>query len=84
LGTSLAGQKRYSEAEPLLVSGYRGMLQREATIPAFNRIELAQTGKSIVQFYQAWQKPDQAARWQQELQKKSSNKFRLPKFSTKE
>jgi tetratricopeptide (TPR) repeat protein len=72
LGTSLAGQKRYSEAEPLLVSGYRGMLQREATIPAFNRIELAQAGKSIVQFYQAWQKPDQAARWQQELHKKSS------------
>jgi tetratricopeptide (TPR) repeat protein len=34
LGTSLAGLGRYREAEPLVKSGYGGMLQRQASIPA--------------------------------------------------
>ena len=34
LGGSLLGQKKYAEAEPLLLSGYEGMKQREDKIPA--------------------------------------------------
>ncbi len=34
LGDSLLGQKKYAEAEPLIVSGYEGMKAREAKIPA--------------------------------------------------
>jgi len=33
LGGSLLGQKKYAEAEPLLLSGYEGMKQREVKIP---------------------------------------------------
>ena len=33
LGASLLGQKKYAEAEPLLVAGYSGLKQREAKIP---------------------------------------------------
>src|SRR5262249_32190297 len=32
LGAILAAQKRYAEAEPLLISGYEGLIQRRATI----------------------------------------------------
>jgi hypothetical protein len=34
LGASLAGQKKYAEAEPLLLEGYRGMLTRREQIGA--------------------------------------------------
>lgn len=34
LGASLAGEREYDEAEPLLASGYQGMSQRQASIPA--------------------------------------------------
>jgi tetratricopeptide (TPR) repeat protein len=37
LGATLAGQERYVDAEPLLESGYQGMVQREATIPNESR-----------------------------------------------
>lgn len=68
LGASLAGQKGYAEAEPLLVSGYEGMLQREASIPAPSRFKLEQAGKWIVQLYQDWGKPEQVANWARKLQ----------------
>jgi tetratricopeptide (TPR) repeat protein len=67
LGASLAGQKKYVEAEPLLLEGYKGMLQRMATIPASDRVELEQAGQSIVQLYQDWGKLAQAAEWIQQL-----------------
>jgi hypothetical protein len=35
LGGSLLGQKKYAQAEPLLLAGYKGMKQREAKIPAY-------------------------------------------------
>jgi hypothetical protein len=67
LGASLAGQKKYAEAEALLLSGYQGILAREATIPAFLRIELDRAGQWIVQLYQDWGKPEQAAEWKEKL-----------------
>jgi hypothetical protein len=33
LGGALAGQKKFQEAEPLLVEGYSGLKEREAKIP---------------------------------------------------
>ena len=33
LGAILAGQQRYAEGEPLLLSGYRTMVQNQANIP---------------------------------------------------
>ena len=44
LGASLAGQKKFAEAEPLLIAGYEGMVQREATIAAPDRADLSARG----------------------------------------
>ena len=67
LGGSLFGQEKYAEAEPLLVSGYEGMIQREATMSTGNRRELERAGQRIVQFYQDWGKPEKAAEWKHKL-----------------
>jgi hypothetical protein len=45
LGASLAGQKKYAQAEPLLVSGYIGLKQHQATIPSARRHVLCEGGE---------------------------------------
>jgi eukaryotic-like serine/threonine-protein kinase len=67
LGESLEGQKRYGEAEPLLISGYSGVMEREAEISLQDRQALSEAGDRIVQLYQDWQKPDKAAEWRAKL-----------------
>ncbi|HTT64372.1 MAG TPA: serine/threonine-protein kinase [Bryobacteraceae bacterium] len=65
LGASLSGQKKYPEAEPLLLEGYSGMLARKERMgPAtWHYLELARG--LIVRFYEAWGRPDKAAQWRQ-------------------
>ena len=67
LGSSLAGQGKFSDAEQLLVSGYEGLAKRESTVPAPNRAGLQQAGNRVLQLYRDWRKPEQTARWQEEL-----------------
>jgi serine/threonine protein kinase len=67
LGAALTGQKRYAVAEPLLLSGYAGLIQRKDAIPLPNMSGLADAGKWIVQLYQAWDQPDRAAEWRAKL-----------------
>jgi eukaryotic-like serine/threonine-protein kinase len=67
LGTALLGQKRYSEAEPLLLAGYQGMKARGARIPKPHRVRLIEALQAIAQYYQATGKPDKAKEWQQKL-----------------
>jgi tetratricopeptide (TPR) repeat protein len=66
LGASLAGQSKFVEAEPLLISGYRGLLQRSSAVPM--DVSIPQAGERIVQLYTDWDKPDKAAEWRNELQ----------------
>jgi tetratricopeptide (TPR) repeat protein len=63
LGASLAGQKKYAEAEPLLIEGYRGMTERQDRIEGWNRYHLDRAHEWLVQLYQAWGKPAKAAEW---------------------
>ena len=63
LGASLAGQKKYAEAEPLLLEGHRGMLARKDGIAVPDRYHLDRAREWIVQLYKAWGKPDEAAQW---------------------
>ena len=63
MGASLAGEKKYAEAEPLLLEGYQGMLARKGSIAAPDRFHLELAHQWIVQLYQAWGKPDKAAEW---------------------
>ena len=63
LGQNLAGERKYSEAEPLLISGYEGLNQRRNTIPAFDRRDVESAGEQIVRLYEDWRKPDKAQEW---------------------
>jgi hypothetical protein len=68
LGGALLGQKKYAEAEPLLLAGYNGMKQREATIPVVGRPHLKEAVQRLVQLYEATERPGQAAEWKQKLE----------------
>jgi hypothetical protein len=66
LGASLAGQKKFAEAEPLLLEGYQGMVQRKERMGwmgVSNLYHLDRAREWIVQLYQAWGKPEKAAEW---------------------
>jgi tetratricopeptide (TPR) repeat protein len=67
LGGALLGQRRYAEAEPLVVPGYEGMKAREARIPAPSRPRLADAAVRVVRLYDAWGKPEKATEWKSRL-----------------
>jgi tetratricopeptide (TPR) repeat protein len=54
LGASLAGQKKYAEAEPLLLEGYQGMLERKHLIDVPDWYYLDRAHEWLVQLYRAW------------------------------
>jgi hypothetical protein len=60
---SVAGQKKYAEAEPLLLEGYQGMVVRKDKMEIGDRYHLDRAREWIVQLYQAWGKPEKAAEW---------------------
>jgi tetratricopeptide (TPR) repeat protein len=67
LGGSLLGQKRYAEAELLLLSAYEGMKQREDKIPQTGKVRLKETLQRLVQLYEDTGGAAQAAEWKQKL-----------------
>jgi serine/threonine protein kinase len=64
LGASLADEKKFSEAETLLVGGYQGMVARKNKIDAPDLYYLDRAHESVVAFYRAWGKADKATEWQ--------------------
>ncbi len=68
LGEALSDQKKYADAEPMLLSGYEGMKQHEGTIPSQDKPRLTKALERLVKLYEAWGKPDKAMRWRQELE----------------
>jgi len=69
LGESLAGQKKFGDAEPLLLQGYEGLVQRQASMPPYLNAprRITESLERLVQLYDAWGKPTQAAEWKQKL-----------------
>jgi hypothetical protein len=64
LGAVLAGQKKFDEAEPLLLSAYEEMKTREGKIPQQIRAtRLNEALSRLVNLYTAWDKPQQASLW---------------------
>jgi tetratricopeptide (TPR) repeat protein len=63
LGASLAGQKKYAEAQPLLLEGYQGMLARQDSKALSDRYHLELAHRWLVGLYQVWGKPERAAEW---------------------
>ncbi len=67
LGGALLGQKKYAQAEPLLLAGYEGMRQREQKIPPHGKPRLTETLQRLVELYQALEKPAEAEKRRKEL-----------------
>jgi tetratricopeptide (TPR) repeat protein len=61
LGGALSGLGRYEEAEPLLIEGYEQMEPPTDVPTAVTR--KAEALARIVALYEAWEKPEEAARW---------------------
>jgi serine/threonine protein kinase len=62
LGEALLGQKKYADAEPLLLSAYEG-LRRDAETSPQSRVESTNVVERLVQLYDAWGKKDRADEW---------------------
>ena len=69
LGASLAGQKNYDDAEPLLIESCQGLQQHQASLPPYLNAprRITESLERLVQLYDAWGKPAQAADWKQKL-----------------
>jgi len=65
LGGTLAGQGKYSEAEPLLLAGYHGVLRCQSSMPLYLNPtrRVAESLDRLVQFYEARGKSAEAADW---------------------
>jgi hypothetical protein len=63
LGGALLGEKKYAEAEPLLLSGCKGMKQQEPTLPIGAKVFLKEDCDRVAPLYRAWGKPREAAEW---------------------
>jgi serine/threonine protein kinase/uncharacterized protein YjgD (DUF1641 family) len=69
LGAALLDQKKYKEAEPMLLQGYEGMKERQAQIPLADRPRLTETLQRLVQLYEATGQAEQADRWRKERER---------------
>jgi tetratricopeptide (TPR) repeat protein len=65
VGQTLTGQKKYSDAEPLLLSGYTGMKLRETNISPENKIRIKEARERVLRFYLETGQLDRAAEWKQ-------------------
>jgi serine/threonine protein kinase/lipopolysaccharide biosynthesis regulator YciM len=67
LGEALLGQKKYTEAEPLLIQGYEGMRQREAQNPKELKGRLIEALERLVRLYKATGQKAEAEAWAKKL-----------------
>jgi tetratricopeptide (TPR) repeat protein len=68
LGGCLFRQKKYAEAEPLLLAGYEEIREREDKIPVGGGISRTQVLERLVQLYVAWDKKEKADEWRKKLE----------------
>ncbi len=82
LGGALLGQKKYADAESLLLRGYHGMKEREDKIPAqAKNLRLREAVERMVQLYDAWGTKGKADEWRKQLeaQTEAQKKAEKPK-----
>ncbi len=65
LGAALTGQRKFTEAEPLLLAGYEGLkrCESEGTLPDENEARIPEAVERLVRFYTDWGRPEEAAKW---------------------
>jgi hypothetical protein len=67
LGLCLVSDKKYAQAEPLLLAGYKGMKEREDKVSAYGKPRSTWAAESLVQLYEATGRASQAAEWKRRL-----------------
>ena len=67
LGACLLGQRKYAEAEPLLLGGYEGMNQRESNLGNGGKQRLRENVRRLIQLYEGMDRADQADKWKRKL-----------------
>ena len=67
LGGALGGERKYADAEPVVIAGHDGMKAREAKMPATAKKDLADSEARIIPFYEAWGKTEKVAEWRAKL-----------------
>jgi eukaryotic-like serine/threonine-protein kinase len=67
LGDALVGQKKFAEAEALLLEGYDGLNQRGAKMLSSQRKAASRAGERLISLYEAWGKNEKAAEWKAKL-----------------
>src|SRR5439155_5533483 len=67
LGGCLLGQKKYDEAEPLLLAGGEGLMLRKNSIPRSARMRVNEALQRLIQLYEKTGRADRAAEWKQKL-----------------
>jgi hypothetical protein len=69
LGAALTGQKKYAEAEPLLVDSATLFKANAAQFTTAAQQKMVQdTVQRVIDLYDAWDRPEDAARWRKELE----------------
>lgn len=68
LGMSLLEQKKYADAEPLLLAGYEGMKKANDVNDTEKQARLIEELQRLVRLYEAMNKKDKADAWQKKLQ----------------
>jgi hypothetical protein len=73
LGAALLGQKKYTDAESLLLKGYDGLKAREAKIPKISgeEMRIPEALDRLIELYSSTNKPDEVKKWQAERAKYS-------------
>jgi serine/threonine protein kinase/tetratricopeptide (TPR) repeat protein len=69
LGGALLGQKKFAEAEPLLLKGYEGMKQRQKSIPPQANTRIPEALDRLIDLYTATNRPDEVKKWRAERAK---------------
>ncbi len=69
LGRTLVGQKKYADAEPLLLKGYEGIKARQEAIPPQASRNLPYAVDRLIALYRATDNSEELARWQTERAK---------------
>ncbi|CAN5326357.1 hypothetical protein BH11PLA2_BH11PLA2_01170 [soil metagenome] len=81
LGGALLGQKKYVEAEPLLLMGLQGMKQREQAIPPLGTTRVPEALDRLIVLYTRVKQPDEVKKWQAERTRYPREATPLPRRS---
>jgi tetratricopeptide (TPR) repeat protein len=69
MGYLLDSMRKPAEAEPLYLEAYRGWIARRAESPLKYDPQVKVTVERLTNLYDAWDKPEEAQKWREELEK---------------